>query len=114
LGYDFLADPVKLSTYPYAALSAGEYWKSRKLNSYADYLQVETITRKVNGGTTHLERRIDYTNKALEVLGETARVEKKKTFLVVAALVVALTAIVLVINYQPVQKWIRTKIKPLR
>lgn len=78
LAYDFVADPEALERYPWAALSAGDYWDMRKLNALADYLDVEEITRRVNGGSTHLDRRIAYTNRALQVLGETAQVEKKK------------------------------------
>ncbi len=111
LGYDFVTNPDQLSKYPWAALSAGSFWDRNKLNFNADYLQVEAITRKVNGGYTHLDRRIDYTNAALDVLGEPAIVEKKKWVpLVLLIVALSLVASLIYINRKPISTWIQKTI----
>ena len=50
LGVDFEAKPELLAEYKWAALSAADYWDSRKLNALADLGDFERITRKINGG----------------------------------------------------------------
>ena len=50
LGVDFEASPELLAEYKWAALSAADYWDSRKLNALADAGDFERITRKINGG----------------------------------------------------------------
>lgn len=59
-GVDFLANPQLLEEPNYAALSAGWFWNSRKLNELADLATDEAflkITKKINGGTTHHQQR---------------------------------------------------------
>lgn len=48
---------------------AGWYWRDRRLNEPADKGDFATVTLRVNGGRTHLERRLSYYRKACEVLG---------------------------------------------
>lgn len=47
---DFEAEPEKVAEFPWALLSALWYWSTRGLNGYADRDDVETITRRINGG----------------------------------------------------------------
>lgn len=48
---------------------ACEYWKDKKLNEFADDDDIETITRKINGGLNGLDDRENYLEKAKKVLG---------------------------------------------
>lgn len=57
LGVDLLERPELLETERYAALSAGWFWDSRKLNAPADAGDIEAVTKKINGGTTGLADR---------------------------------------------------------
>ena len=59
----------------YAALSAAAYWSSRDLNDAADKLGenkpksvVRAITKKINGGTHGLDERLEFTERAIEIL----------------------------------------------
>jgi putative chitinase len=56
-GTNFIDNPILLETYPHAALSAGWYWDSRKLNIFADKDDIITITRKINGGLNGIDDR---------------------------------------------------------
>jgi putative chitinase len=57
IGVDLLSNPDWLATPKYAALSAGWYWNKRNLNSDADSGNVESMTRKINGGNIGIEDR---------------------------------------------------------
>ena len=57
LGVDLLGNPDWLGTPKYAALSAGWYWNKRNLNSDADADNIESMTRKINGGNIGLADR---------------------------------------------------------
>lgn len=57
LGVDLLGNPDWLATPQYAALSAGWYWNKRALNQYADSGDIETMTKKINGGLIGIEDR---------------------------------------------------------
>jgi putative chitinase len=50
LGVDLVGHPDWLATPKYAALSAGWYWNKRNLNADADTMNVDSMTRKINGG----------------------------------------------------------------
>jgi putative chitinase len=54
---DFAADPAVLEQAPWAALSAGWFWDSRKLNVHADQNEFTAVTRKINGGLNGLDDR---------------------------------------------------------
>ena len=69
LGVDLLSDPDLLSTPEYAALSAGWFWNKKGLNSLADSGDIETMTKRINGGLIGLEDRKAKIAKALSVLG---------------------------------------------
>ncbi len=71
---DLLAKPE------WAALSAGSFWNKKKLNAIADSTPatregitatVARITKRVNGGHTHLLRRQMYFDRAMTYMAET-------------------------------------------
>ena len=68
LGVDFVMEPDLVATPKYAALTAGWFWNTHKLNQYADSRDYKTMTKKINGGFIGLEDRIKHINHAIEVL----------------------------------------------
>ena len=68
---DVLSNPDLLITPEYACLSAAWYWNKRNLNELADKMDVEGITKKINGGTIGLEDRKARTEKVLAILRTT-------------------------------------------
>jgi putative chitinase len=69
IGIDLLSDPSLLLDPRYAALSAGWFWNKKGLNSLADASDIETMTKRINGGLIGLEDRKAKIAKALSVLG---------------------------------------------
>ncbi len=69
LGEDFVMNPDLVATPIYAALTAGFFWQTQKLNQYADTRDYTMMTKRVNGGTIGLNDRIKHITHALEVLG---------------------------------------------
>jgi putative chitinase len=67
-GVDFVMDPELVATPRYAAMTAGWFWDTHKLNQYADAQDYRTMTKKINGGFIGLEDRIKHINHALSVL----------------------------------------------
>lgn len=68
LGVDFLATPQLLEEPRYAALSAGWFWNKKGLNALADAGDVETMTKRINGGSIGIADRkakIDMVSKYL-------------------------------------------------
>ena len=65
---DVLSNPDLLTTPEYASLSAAWYWNKRNLNELADKMDIEGITKKINGGTIGLEDRKARTEKVLAIL----------------------------------------------
>ena len=70
LGVDFWANPDLVSTPRYAALTAGYFWSTHKLNDLAEAMDYTTMTKKINGGTIGLEDRIAHIKQAYAVLSE--------------------------------------------
>jgi putative chitinase len=68
LGEDFVMNPDLVATPMYAALTAGFFWQTHKLNQYADARDYVTMTKKINGGTIGLADRQKHIAHALEVL----------------------------------------------
>ena len=66
LGVDFVSEPALVSSPKYAALTAGYFWSSQKLNTIAD--DILALTKRINGGTIGLDDRIAHTDKAFQVL----------------------------------------------
>jgi putative chitinase len=50
IGVDLVANPDLLATPKYAALSAGWFWNRKGLNALADADDLDTITKRINGG----------------------------------------------------------------
>jgi len=69
IGADLLANPELLLDPQYACLSAGWFWNKKGLNSLADTQDIETMTRRINGGLIGLDDRRAKISKALSVLG---------------------------------------------
>ena len=69
IGVDIIDNPERLLTPRYAALSAGWYWNRKQLNLLADSGDIETMTKRINGGLTELDERIFKITEALRVLG---------------------------------------------
>jgi putative chitinase len=57
IGVDLVANPDLLSTPQYAALSAGWFWNRKGLNALADADDIDTITKRINGGLIGLADR---------------------------------------------------------
>jgi putative chitinase len=68
IGEDLVSNPQLVEQPRYAALSAGWFWNKRKLNTLADVMDVETMSRRINGGTIGMADRIAKINKVLDVL----------------------------------------------
>jgi putative chitinase len=69
LGIDLIGNPNLLIEPKYAALSAGWFWNKKGLNSLADTADIETMTKRINGGLIGLEDRKTKIAKALAALG---------------------------------------------
>ena len=69
LGIDFVMQPDLVATPKYAALTAGWFWETHKLNPPADALDYTKVTKIINGGTIGLDDRIKHVQHALAVLG---------------------------------------------
>jgi putative chitinase len=52
----------------YAALTAGWFWNTQKLNQFADVRDYKTMTKKINGGYIGLDDRIKHIEHAMQVL----------------------------------------------
>jgi putative chitinase len=69
LGYDLVGSPA-IASEPVVSLKiACEYWKRHDLNRFADQDDIETITRRINGGLNGLEDRKAYLAKAKAFFG---------------------------------------------
>ena len=68
LGVDFVMNPDLVATPMYAALTAGWFWDTHKLNQYADSQDYKTMTKKINGGFIGLADREKHIAHALSVL----------------------------------------------
>lgn len=68
LGIDLLAQPELLEKPQHACMAAAWFWGSNGLNTLADKDDLETITRRVNGGLIGLADRQKLYHKALKVL----------------------------------------------
>jgi putative chitinase len=69
LGIDLVGNPALLIEPKYAVLSAGWFWNKKGLNSLADASDIETMTKRINGGLIGLDDRKAKIAKALSILG---------------------------------------------
>jgi putative chitinase len=69
LGIDLVSAPQLLEEPRYAALSAGWFWNKRGLNALADQNDIDTMTRRINGGNIGLADRKAKIDKVRSILG---------------------------------------------
>jgi len=69
LNENLLANPQLVEEPRYAALTAGWFWNKKGLNALADFNDIETMTKRINGGTLGLDDRKAKINMALNALG---------------------------------------------
>ena len=62
---DLVSKPELIATPEFASLSAGWFWKTRKLNVFADAGDLKRCTAVLNGGFNGLEQRRLYYERAL-------------------------------------------------
>ena len=67
-GVDFVMEPDLVATPMYAAMTAGWFWDTHKLNDFANRKDYVGMTKKINGGTIGLQDRISHIEQALAVL----------------------------------------------
>jgi putative chitinase len=68
IGVDLLSNPDLLLDPRYATLSAGWFYNRKGLNELADIGDIETMTKRINGGLIGLSDRKEKIFKALAVL----------------------------------------------
>jgi putative chitinase len=68
LGVDFVMQPDLVATPKYAALTAGWFWDTHKVNMPADAGDNARVTKIINGGLIGLDDRVAHTNQALSVM----------------------------------------------
>jgi putative chitinase len=68
IGEDLVANPQLVEEPRYAALSAGWFFNKRNLNALADVMDIETMSKRINGGSIGMADRIAKINKVLDVL----------------------------------------------
>ena len=69
LNFDFVEEPEKLELPGAAALSAGWFWYTKKLNELADKNDFERITRRINGGLNGYADRLKHWTRCKKALG---------------------------------------------
>ena len=62
-GIDYVSYPEMLLNEPDAMIAALWFWKANGINKYADLDDCEKVTRKINGGTNGLVRRMVLTDE---------------------------------------------------
>jgi putative chitinase len=68
IGEDLVANPQLVEEPRYAALSAGWFFNKRNLNALADVMDIETMSKRINGGTIGMADRIAKINKVFDLL----------------------------------------------
>jgi putative chitinase len=68
IGEDLVSNPQLVEEPRYAALSAGWFFNKRNLNALADIMDIETMSKRINGGSIGMADRIAKINKVLDVL----------------------------------------------
>ena len=69
IGVDLLSNPDLLLDPRYATLSAGWFWNRKGLNEVSDANDIETMTKRINGGLIGLDDRKAKIAKARSILG---------------------------------------------
>jgi putative chitinase len=68
IGEDLVSNPQLVEQPRYAALSAGWFFNKRNLNALADIMDIETMSKRINGGSIGMADRIAKINKVLDLL----------------------------------------------
>lgn len=68
LGHDLENNPNLASEPEISVLTALDFWKTRNLNQFADRDDIETVTRRINGGLNGFNDRKKYLERAKQVL----------------------------------------------
>jgi putative chitinase len=68
IGEDLVSNPQLVEEPRYAALSAGWFFNKRNLNALADVMDIETMSKRINGGNIGITDRIAKINKVLNLL----------------------------------------------
>lgn len=68
IGKDLENNPDLAATPEISVLTALEYWKSRDLSKFADKDDVETVTRRINGGLNGFADRKEYLARAKRII----------------------------------------------
>ncbi|MCB5201870.1 glycoside hydrolase family 19 protein [Neorhizobium sp. T786] len=67
---DFTKEPEKVNTDPWEGLGPVWYWDTRNLNKWADQGDIETVTKRINGGLNGYDDRVNrYCRISLVLLG---------------------------------------------
>ena len=69
IGVDLVNEPDLLATPEYAALSAGWFWNKKGLNALADSMDIDTMTKRINGGSIGIADRKAKIEKVMNILG---------------------------------------------
>lgn len=69
VGVDFVGNPDWVANPEYAALSAGWFWNKKGLNALADSMDIDTMTKRINGGSIGIADRKAKIEKVMNVLG---------------------------------------------
>jgi putative chitinase len=69
LDFDLVGNPDVAADPPKSLMIACEYWREHGLNTLADHDDIETITRRINGGLNGLASRRSYLARAKAALG---------------------------------------------
>jgi putative chitinase len=70
LGYNLVGNPDLAKTPEVSVLVALEYWNSRNLSDLADKDDVETITKRINGGLNGFDDRKLYLARAKQIIND--------------------------------------------
>lgn len=68
LGVDYVDDPTLMQAPAEACRTACWWWQKHGCNALADIPDFEAVTRRVNGGLTHYDRRKAYYDRAIAAL----------------------------------------------
>ena len=68
LGVDFIGNPDWLATPKYAALSAGWFFNKKSINVLSDSMDIETMTKRINGGLIGFDDRKAKINMVLNAI----------------------------------------------
>ena len=69
LKHDFVRNPTQVAKFPHAATVSAWFWDQKALNRHADRDDIQQVTRTINGGLRHLDRRAAHTKRTKKALG---------------------------------------------